>query len=1016
MNLTQTRLTCRPEGLVTLPFSTTCEESRSVSNNVRNRRLPRQLKQQATELAQRIASSQVWTSLDDNTRAAVCRAEWFRLIRDSAVDSHSTTHIHHIICTATAISSSQLPTSVSIHEKTIWLYPPLSFSGWETTRRNLPAGRMFNSDEFEQRKVILWDPPLEWSVKYIRSLFSFNKFPIENCIKIRRVGLYNDYRIELIFDTVDHASQALLTLSKVKFIDGRSLATSIRAGRCYNRRTEDRECLRHWHQRPLNRPNIPTDSYRTPQNNAHTSLSAHHSPPVNTISLSNSFHALSLETGNSETNSQDHPVSDSHCTGRGESYGSSDEDGSNVSNSATSSTSCTASRRSTDAQRRERSSSRRYLTVTTWNVDCLSRERLEQLRNLITDRTSHFNPDILALQEIKTAPCQDISIPGYMVHQKCRQEFNPARRSGGVALYVRKALKAVVTPVPDLDGNNTLWVKLSFPRRRPLYVCSHYGPVNTGSNPLESTVDIFHKHQRIIQRHLSSEADVIALGDYNARIGRPNHPAFGSFGEETSNGNGLLLRELVRSTGLVSLNARSAGVDHFTYVCGTSKSLIDYILVSPNLSHTANQACEAHVVTEAYCGTTHCPVSAKVPYPHHREPRAPLQRRLNVGRLRELTQREIDKGETDYIYSCALVGNLENSTRRISELLDSLNGAKPTQGQVDECLSLWYDSVISIDTRRELYKEFRNSTLDSEQSWEAVVRQDRIVKKLIKMRKRETWAGYCKTIERSLYERPKEFWRLASKLKVAPVKPQADSVTFPSDQEQDPCLGCEEHWRNYYDGVFNPPSSSRPDSSRSRVDEWLDNHPDSEQQTPTSPSHVEQDRAITMEEILVAMTSLTSSAPGKDKITKSVLTCVEDLTQVSNPSLDKWSFGPMVIALQPLLELIRVSETIPTAWRSQHLIPIPKPGKDSSQATNWRGIFLLSVAFKLYSRILLNRLQPIVEEKLHETQYYRPSRSITDCHFIVGELTRVTKVIKRPLYLASLDLSKAFDRIWREAL
>ncbi|XP_029348343.1 uncharacterized protein LOC115034932, partial [Acyrthosiphon pisum] len=60
---------------------------------------------------------------------------------------------------------------------------------------------------------------------------------------------------------------------------------------------------------------------------------------------------------------------------------------------------------------------------------------------------------------------------------------------------------------------------------------------------------------------------------------------------------------------------------------------------------------------------------------------------------------------------------------------------------------------------------------------------------------------------------------------------------------------------------------------------------------------------------------------------------------------------------------------MPETWNEAIIIPLHKKG-DKTECSNYRGISLLNSVYKVFSKILLNRLTPYAEEYLGE--YYIP--------------------------------------------
>ena len=72
---------------------------------------------------------------------------------------------------------------------------------------------------------------------------------------------------------------------------------------------------------------------------------------------------------------------------------------------------------------------------------------------------------------------------------------------------------------------------------------------------------------------------------------------------------------------------------------------------------------------------------------------------------------------------------------------------------------------------------------------------------------------------------------------------------------------------------------------------------------------------------------------------------------------------------------VYTSLTPPKQWTTSVIIPLPKKG-DLSLMTNYRGISLLSIAAKVYNKILFNRIRDHVDQILRKNQAgFRPGRS-----------------------------------------
>ena len=106
-----------------------------------------------------------------------------------------------------------------------------------------------------------------------------------------------------------------------------------------------------------------------------------------------------------------------------------------------------------------------------------------------------------------------------------------------------------------------------------------------------------------------------------------------------------------------------------------------------------------------------------------------------------------------------------------------------------------------------------------------------------------------------------------------------------------------------------------------------------------------------------------NKAAGRDDI------LVEQLKHLG-PKAHKW--------LLTMLNICFMENKIPTIWRQSKIIAILKPGKDSSIPKNYRPISLLCHTYKLYERMIMNRIAPAIEQHLIKEQAgFRSGKSCT---------------------------------------
>ena len=157
-----------------------------------------------------------------------------------------------------------------------------------------------------------------------------------------------------------------------------------------------------------------------------------------------------------------------------------------------------------------------------------------------------------------------------------------------------------------------------------------------------------------------------------------------------------------------------------------------------------------------------------------------------------------------------------------------------------------------------------------------------------------------------------------------------------------------------------------------------------------------------LEEVLEKMKQ--KKAPGPDGITNEMLKHLGPgakctLLCIYNQS---WSTG-----------------TVPTIWKEAVIRPIPKKGNDKQDPSSYRPISLLSCVGKLVERIINKRLIWHLESNsvLASTQTgYRQFQSTDDRLALLTQDIEDAFQGKKKVLAVFFDLSKAFDKVWKEGL
>jgi len=212
----------------------------------------------------------------------------------------------------------------------------------------------------------------------------------------------------------------------------------------------------------------------------------------------------------------------------------------------------------------------------------------------------------------------------------------------------------------------------------------------------------------------------------------------------------------------------------------------------------------------------------------------------------------------------------------------------------------------------------------------------------------------------------------------------ADGTTLIKDQE-----GILRRWADHFESVLNRPSSMS-DEAISKLEQ--------------KPMHHELDIPPSVNETSRAIKQLSKGkAAGSDGIPAEVYQCAG---------------LPLAQSLARLFEAIWLHGTVPQDFKDALIVHLYKNKGNRHHCDNHRGISLLSIAGKVLSKIIINRLtSTVVDDIIPESQCgFRSSRSTTDMLFAARQVQEKCREQNRDLFMVFIDLTKAFDSVNREGL
>ena len=128
--------------------------------------------------------------------------------------------------------------------------------------------------------------------------------------------------------------------------------------------------------------------------------------------------------------------------------------------------------------------------------------------------------------------------------------------------------------------------------------------------------------------------------------------------------------------------------------------------------------------------------------------------------------------------------------------------------------------------------------------------------------------------------------------------------------------------------------------------------------------------------------------------------------------------GPLLFqSLSFLFNFSIFHSVLPNDWKTAIGCPLYKQKGNKDDPSNYRLISITSVVARLFERLLYPRFLHHIQPHLCKYQSgFRSNHSTYDHLFQIHHFTHLAKVLKKPLPIIFLDIQKAFDTVWHQAL
>ena len=129
-----------------------------------------------------------------------------------------------------------------------------------------------------------------------------------------------------------------------------------------------------------------------------------------------------------------------------------------------------------------------------------------------------------------------------------------------------------------------------------------------------------------------------------------------------------------------------------------------------------------------------------------------------------------------------------------------------------------------------------------------------------------------------------------------------------------------------------------------------------------------------------------------------------------------WAAGDMGASMiRDLAAAIIRDGKVPSDWEQSFIVCLYKGKGDALERGNYRGLKLTEQVMKILERIVDGLIRQLVS--IDDSQFgFVPGRGTTDAIFVVRQLQEKYLAANKRLYMAFIDLEKAFDRVPRKVI
>lgn len=563
-----------------------------------------------------------------------------------------------------------------------------------------------------------------------------------------------------------------------------------------------------------------------------------------------------------------------------------------------------------------------------------------------------LDPVVICLQETLLSQNATITLKGYVTYHNPGP--NTSRPSGGTITLVKNNLPHNFIKINSSIQNTT--IRVSNITRKTVTICNLYIPPN--SNPT------FTEYVNLIDQ---LPTPYLLLGDFNS-----HNPLWS---KTNPNRQGKILEKTINTHNLCILNSEA---DTYLHPAHGTYSNPDLSISHPGILLDLKW----EVLNDQY-GSDHFPIILTTTDSTPQTPTAKWNfNKANWETYQLLCQTQLNETFSGITDIMAYTRTLRAIADKTIPKTNTKTKRKKPPWMNEECKQ-------AIQTRKRALRRF--STHPTATNLEQVKITRAKARRIIKQAKKQSWQEFVQNI--SINTSMTKIWGMIKRMEKKQDQPRIHFIetghsTVTTEKEIVQQLA-EAFQKTSALSNYTPEFQNiRKEAEKININFTSDN---------LEPYNT----ILSAEELNLAISNSHNTAAGPDSIHNQM---IKNLPQTSKN------------LLLNIFNRIWTDGKIPNTWKEATVIPIPKPGKDHSQATNYRPIALTSCLCKTLERIINNRLTWHLENNhvLNENQSgFRKNRSTLDNMIKLESFVRDAFRRKEHAIVIFFDVEKAYDTTWR---